>query len=151
MKKNGFTLVELLVVMVIIGLLLALLPIAFDRALPGLEAKSTAREMAAVLRTARSMSIRDNQETSVTVNVTSRRYVLDGTKKSQEIAEGIDVSLFTATTELDEQGGGRIRFFPDGTSTGGRVTLAGASATYYILVDWLSGRVEIVDRVADPQ
>jgi len=149
MKHNGFTLVELMVVMVIIGLLLAVVPIAFDRALPGLELKSTTRQLAAALREARSNAIRDNQEASVTLNVTERRYALDGTKKSQVVAEGIELSLFTATTEVDEQGGGRIRFFPDGTSTGGRVTLVGGGTAYYILVDWLSGRVEIVDKVAD--
>ena len=40
---------------------------------------------------------------------------------------------------------GRIRFYPDGTSTGGRVTLTGSGAKYDILVDWLSGRVKIVE------
>lgn len=149
MKQNGFTLIELLVVLVIIGLLSALVPIAFDRALPGLEVKSNTRELASVLREARSTAIRDNREASVTVNVETNRYGLDGTGKARAISGDIEVALFTATTELDEEGGGRIRFFPDGSSTGGRVTLAGSGTTLYILVDWLSGRVEIVDQVAE--
>ena len=54
--EGGFTLVELLVVLVILGLLLVATPIAFDRVLPGLEVKSDARDLASVFREARSQT-----------------------------------------------------------------------------------------------
>ena len=48
--KNGFTLVELLVVLLVLGLVISLAPAAFKRVLPGLEMKSGARELAAAFR-----------------------------------------------------------------------------------------------------
>ena len=39
--------------------------------------------------------------------------------------------------------GGAIRFFPDGSSTGGEIMLAGAAGTFFVRVDWLTGRIRI--------
>ena len=68
MKQNGFTLVELLVVLVILGLLLSLAPAAFDRALPGLQLKEAARDVAAALRQARGLAVRDNRDSVVIID-----------------------------------------------------------------------------------
>ena len=38
---------------------------------------------------------------------------------------------------------GAIRFFPDGGSNGGRITLAAGERKYDVDVDWLTGRVAI--------
>jgi general secretion pathway protein H len=133
-KPNGFTLVE---------------PAAMYRALPGLELRTTTREVAAALRSTRSAAIRDNREATLTLDVEDGWYRRDGHSEAREIQAGIQLKLLTATTEVDPEGAGRIRFFPDGTSTGGQITLARDETAYYILVDWLSGRVEITDEVAE--
>jgi general secretion pathway protein H len=148
-EPNGFTLVELLVVLLILGLLLALAPMAFHRAMPGLELRTTTREVAGALRSTRGAAIRDNREAALTLDVEEGWYRRDGQADAREIHPDIDLKLLTATTEVDSEGVGRIRFFPDGTSTGGQITLARDGNTYYILVDWLSGRVEITDKVAE--
>ena len=140
---NGFTLVELLVVMLLAGLLVALVPAAFKRVLPGLELKSSVRELAAVFREARSQAILDNRETVIGIDVQEKIYRTGD--KTFAIPQGFELALFTAESETLSDSSGQIRFFPDGTSTGGRVTLKANEQTYYIVVDWLSGRVEIVD------
>jgi len=148
-KPNGFTLAELLVVLVVIGLLVALAPMAMNRALPGLELRTTTRELAAALRSTRSAAIRDNREAAFTLAVEEGWYRREGQAAPREIDSDIELKLLTATTEVDGEDVGRIRFFPDGTSTGGQITLARDDNTYYILVDWLSGRVQIADEVAE--
>ena len=142
MRQKGFTLIELLVVLVIIGVMVSLVPVAF-RGLPSLELKAATRELAGVFRAARSRAIRENRETYVTINVEERLYRLDSFGTPHEIGTDINVSLVTAESEQTDESTGRIRFFPDGTSTGGRVALESDAGTYYVLVDWLSGRVEI--------
>ena len=39
---------------------------------------------------------------------------------------------------------GSIRFYPDGGSNGGRITLGAGDLKYEVDVDWLTGRVAIV-------
>ncbi len=148
-RPNGFTLVELLVVLTVIGLIMALAPIAMYRAMPSLELRTTTRELAAALRNTRSTAIRDNRETTLTLDVEAGWYRLDGRKGERTINPEIKLKLLTATIETEDESVGRIRFFPDGTSTGGQITLARGESTYYILVDWLSGRVQIADRIEE--
>jgi general secretion pathway protein H len=38
-----------------------------------------------------------------------------------------------------------VRFFPDGGSNGGRITLAAGDRKYDVDVDWLTGRVAILE------
>jgi general secretion pathway protein H len=55
----------------------------------------------------------------------------------------LELSLTTATSEQLDDVRGRIRFFPDGTSTGGRVTISRDDRKFDITVDWLTGLVAI--------
>lgn len=38
-----------------------------------------------------------------------------------------------------------VRFYPDGSATGGRITVSGAERTYHVMLDWLTGTVSIVE------
>lgn len=143
--SRGFTLIELLVVLLIMGAFLALAPAAFHRLMPGLELKSSAREVAAVFREARSLAIRDNREMAVIIDTDAGSYRVGARDRTHVLDEALSVSLVTAASERIDDRTGRIRFFPDGTSTGGRVTLSRDDRAYRVLVDWLSGRVDIVD------
>jgi len=143
---KGFTLIELLVVLLIMSLLLVAAPIAFDRVLPGLQVRSDARDVANVLREARSRAINGNREVTVTVDVEGRSYRLDGDGgQPQSFSDGIAVTLKTAESEVTGPDTGRIRFFPDGTSTGGLVRLDRQGRVYEIEVDWLYGRVRVAE------
>ena len=141
---DGFTLLELLVVLVILGLTITLAAPMFTRAMPGVEAKAAARDVAAMLRAGRGRAIADNREITVAVDLDRRTVDLAGAR-SRTIAAGIGISLYTAAEELIDRGAGRIRFYPDGTSTGGRVRLTAGERRYDIVVDWISGNVKIDD------
>lgn len=150
-RGRGFTLIELLVVMMIIGALLATVPAAFNKAVPGAELKDAARRVATGLRAARNAAISYNQEASFDLNLDARNFTLNLPKGRAQVYslphnEAIQLKLFTAETELSEDyQGGAIRFFPDGSSTGGQVSLALNQRKYIIDINWLTGRVSIFD------
>jgi general secretion pathway protein H len=55
------------------------------------------------------------------------------------------MKLFTAQSDIVDEHVGAIRFYPDGGSTGGRVTLSAGERKFDVDVDWLTGRVAILD------
>jgi general secretion pathway protein H len=55
------------------------------------------------------------------------------------------LKLLTAQTEVESDHRGSIRFYPDGSSTGGRITVSSGERQYLVDVDWLTGRVAIND------
>ena len=144
-SQDGFTLIELLVVLLIMGALLSLAPAAFHRLAPGIEMKAAAREVAGQLREARSLAIRDNRETVVIFDTEAKLYRIGTGTRAHELGQALSLSLVTATSERLDDTTGRIRFFPDGTSTGGRVTLSRDERKFDITVDWLTGQVAISD------
>lgn len=141
--RAGFTLIELLVVLVVMGLLVSLGPIAFQKVVPGMVLKSSAREVMAAFHEARGRAIRDNRQAVVIIDVDARTYRLGAKAPARELAAGVGLQLVTAESERIDESQGRIRFFPDGTSTGGRLTLTRNERNYHVVVDWITGRAKI--------
>jgi general secretion pathway protein H len=143
MAEKGFTLIELVVVLAICGLLLAIvLPFGFHRgshdALAG-----GAREIAGALRLARSRAIISNRPALFIVDVENGFYRPPGAGAAHAVPAGTRLSLYTAQQERLSGAIGAIRFFPDGSSTGGGVALALGPERYDVLVDWLTGGVSV--------
>lgn len=143
MENRGFTLLELLVVIAIAALLVGLVVPRFSSALPGVQLKSDALRVAASLRAARGQAIYQNRQAVFVVDTAARQYQVAGLDAPEKIDETIEVKLVTGRDELISASRGLIRFFPDGSSTGGRVSLAAGDRQYHVDVDWLTGRVRI--------
>lgn len=141
----GFTLIELLVVMVIMVLAYGMTAPMISAGVSGAELKAAARQIAAGLRKARSEAVVRKDEVALTVDVEQRQFQLGGDKRIYRFPQKVDVSLFTAQSELMDAKTGAIRFYPDGSSTGGRVTLSRGERKYRVDVDWMTGRVKILD------
>ncbi len=140
---RGFTLFELLVVMLLIGLVLTLVPGFLVRGQPGLDVQVAARAVADGLRTARSEAILRNREQVFAIDVEARRFRSLPDRPPVQLDQAIELSLYTARAELQDAGTGQIRFFPDGTSSGGRIGLALGGRQVAVEVDWLTGEVTI--------
>ncbi len=146
MRRNGFTLVELLVVLAIAGLIIGVAAPMVARGFPGVVLETAADSIEQSLRVARSTAISRNSETIFRLDVEARTFGADGARRTRTLPEDIGVRLVVGDQEVTDASTGGIRFFPDGSSTGGRIelTLAGRSAR--VDVDWLTGRI----RVGDP-
>lgn len=141
-KSSGFTLVELMVVMVIVALVMGLVATSISRSISGAESRNAARKMVAALRYTRSQAIIKKAETIFLVDTEARTYQASG-RPMVELPEGMDVLLTTARSELTSESAGGIRFFPDGGSTGGHVELIVNGREYRVNVAWLTGEARL--------
>lgn len=141
-RRRGFTLVELLVVLAIAVLAMTTVPPLFSAAMPGVELKAAARRTLSSLRLARELAIRQGKNVVLIVDVEERRLELPQ-HRTLRLPSRLDLKLEAADREMLDEHRGGIRFFPDGTSTGGRVLLAAGDSGYQVGVNWLTGRVRM--------
>ena len=143
--QRGFTIIELLVVMVIMALAYTLASPMISSGVSGAELKASARQIAAGLRKARSDAISRRQESVLTLDLASRQFQLTGDARVYRLPPSVAVKVFTAQSELVGGTAGAIRFFPDGGSTGGRITLSANARNYDVDINWLTGQVVIIE------
>jgi general secretion pathway protein H len=141
----GVTLLELLIVLAIMAIVAALVVPMLGGGVSTGELKSAAREVAAGLRFARSEALASRRETGVVLDLERRTFKIERDTRTHALPPRIELKLFTAQRDLVSETVGAIRFFPDGGSNGGRVTLAAGERKYDVDVDWLTGRVVILD------
>jgi general secretion pathway protein H len=138
----GFTLFEVLVVLAIVGLVTAVVAPVLFRGLAGTQARAVAYEIAAALRQARGEAVAQNTDVAVTFDLSRRAYAVERSRP-KPVPDGVAMELYAATVEQLDAASGGIRFFPDGSATGGQVTIGDGTARYAVDVDWLTGRVSI--------
>ena len=148
MRQRGFSLLEVIVVITIIGLAYVLLPKMVFSGVSGAELRANARAVATGLRIARDVAINTKREAVLSLDMENRQFTLPNDAKLHKLHEQLDVKLYTAQADLISEKVGTIRFFPDGSSNGGRVTVGTGERGFEIDVDWLTGHVTIKDKPA---
>lgn len=143
-RAAGFTLLELLVVMAIISVIVMLALPSIQSVVPGLELRAETEALRRTLRSVRAAAVRDTRETTLTVDTARGIWRNDVTGETTSLSRGTLLSMLTARQEQVGEDIGRIRFFPDGSSTGGRLTLSNGGVSI-LAIDWIDGQVRLED------
>ncbi|HXS53996.1 MAG TPA: GspH/FimT family pseudopilin [Usitatibacter sp.] len=144
-KASGFTLLELVIVLAIGVAIYALLLGVPMRGATSADLKSAARTLASGLRQAQTTAMATRHDASLTLDLEAREFMLPGDKSPRKLPSDVDLKLYTAESEVTSERTGGIRFYPDGSSTGGRITVSSGKRQFLVDVDWLTGRVSIED------
>lgn len=144
-RQDGFTLLELLVVLVVIGLMATAIPGFLLRDNDALELESATRRVAEGLRSAQNAAIIENRDQVFNLDVEQRQFLAGSTGAPVQLPPDIALRFITARQEQTGSSAARIRFHPDGSSTGGRITLERRDLRSVIDVDWLTGLISIAD------
>jgi len=133
---GGFTMLELLIVLVILSVMLVMVATRFEGSGSNAQLKNSAMELAALLRDSHSRAIANGRETTVHFDFGASRYHVTGSSLRHAAAPGVTLAPGAATD-------GALRFFPDGSSSGGAVIVRGRAGAYRVEVSWLTGQVEV--------
>jgi general secretion pathway protein H len=141
-KPGGFTLLELLVVLVIASLAISLVGPAFQRLLPGLQLEAEGRKLVAMLRHARSQAILSGAPVAVSQDADGGLR-LSYRSQAYSLPTHLSLTLAAGPGQTEALAGApQILFYPRGDSSGGSLELKQeAGRSELISVDWLSGRV----------
>jgi len=139
MKKKGFTLLELLVVMVIIAIAALLFAPNIGAWLPNYRLRSAARDIVSTMRTAQMRAVSTNLEYRVYCNSGERKYWTERGNQSSGSTNWVGT---TAPGNPAREGAindlppgvtidfnGFIEFNPDSTSSSGTITLQNTRGT----------------------
>jgi general secretion pathway protein H len=134
--EAGFTLVEMLVVLTILALTTTLVAPLVSGGSEGARLQMAASDLASAFRLTRSAAITRNREIDV-----NKRTFSSAVVSQRSFAPDIDAKLTFAAGLGAGRSDGGFQFFPDGSSTGGDVTLSLRGTQTTLCVDWLTGVV----------
>lgn len=145
-RQGGFTLIELLVALAIAAGVLGLVLPSLARPSGRTELAASAREVAGALRMARGLAIARNRPAGFVVDTRAAAFGVAGQGPLRPLPRGIALAVFTTAQEAEDEGRGIILFHPDGSSTGGGVSLMRGGLRFDVLVDWFSGGIAVHER-----
>jgi general secretion pathway protein H len=137
----GFTLLEMMVVVAILGVLamVALPRLQLGR---GPRLRAAAHAVAADLRLLRDDAIR--RSSPAALEATATGYLLRPSGRARALPAGLTLETAAGASTLLPSAGAEIAFFPDGSSSGGVVSLrASGGGAARIVVRGLDGRVRL--------
>jgi type II secretion system protein H len=159
MKSRGFSLIELLVVLILLSLSLALVAPSLSRFSRTVELKGAAQKISAILRNCRSEAVNKGKAYQVLFNAQSREVSVHSMDLSEEnveekqgpvpektylLPEGIQMKGDPTTSSLSTSELSPIEFYPNGGSNGGAILLDSPDRLgYRIQVHFLTGMVDI--------
>ena len=132
LQDDGFTLIEMIVVLVVLTLAVSIVLTRGPMHSPTLDLRAAGRTIAADMRSTRAHAIATNRDLAFTVDGQSRDY---GVRGGLRHAMSGPVTLAGPAPP--------IVFHPDGSASGGSVTLSENDRHLTILVDWLTGRISL--------
>ncbi len=141
--QAGFTLLELLAVLALMGLLLGLTLPSLMHTWEREKHRAALRELTTALRTARSEAVTKSQTVRLFLNLQTGRYRLEGAAREGALT-GMRLSDARLVWQNLEKTQGYIAFYGDGSSSGGALTLIDATGRRYLLeVKPVTGKVSL--------
>jgi general secretion pathway protein H len=126
-------------------LMLSLTVTSFPMRGRAMQTRVVADEVVQALRSARVRAIALNRPVRFSLDVKAHSFRVDGSA-SHPLPATLQLAALTVADRAGQQRDtSDISFAPDGSSSGGRIELAGQDARLLVGVDWLTGRVSVAN------
>jgi general secretion pathway protein H len=152
-NDKGFTLLELMIVLAIIGVAVVLIAPTVTGSLTNLRLKTATKQLSTVLRYARSKAVSSKSIIRVIIDIDNASYSASlpenetGTKEkavSTAFPSEIKFNQVTVGEGVQTEGLVQLLFYPKGNTSGGEIILENTNGRRYkITIDNLTGKVRI--------
>lgn len=157
-KNNGFTLLEVILVLILISLSFSLVSPSLGRFTKGIELKGSAQKIAGILRSCRTEAVQKGQIYQILFNLETHEInvrTLQGRREGGTHPTWIEKTKYSLPPGIKMQDVGlaplpyptdspAIEFYPTGNSNGGQITLENQLRQgYRIKVHFLTGIIEV--------
>lgn len=149
-SQAGFTLLELIVVLAIVVITLSMSIVFFSEPNTSQKLKRISLALSVYLQETRSTAIHRNKALTFSIDPANKVYWREARREVQAFPKSIMVSAVTAKLEQGARKIHHIRFLPDGSTTGGSVTLSEGDITMVLHIDWLTGATTLNEQTARP-
>ncbi|HVX05908.1 MAG TPA: GspH/FimT family pseudopilin [Rhodanobacteraceae bacterium] len=140
-RAHGFTLIEMLAVIALIAIAATVTAVSLHGRSRG-ELQAAAQRVAAGLRDTRTRAMATGKPQWFSVDLRAHAYTVPG-RDPRGFPAAASVHVQSAAEAGESRGVARIGYFPDGSSSGGNVTLSEARRSARVDVDWLTGAVTV--------
>ena len=141
-RHDGFTLLELLVALGVVAMVIAVALPHLPGRTESAVVKAAAEALAGGLRESRGLAIRGNRPVLFSLDVAARRWAIGGGRPAT-LSPDLALALETDRRLLQSSEVGAIRFFADGSASGGRIVVRRGASRAAVTVDWLTGAVKV--------
>jgi general secretion pathway protein H len=139
-RQRGFSLLEMLAVIVLIAIAVTAVSMSVSRSLSSAKIRAVSRDLVAALRYTRGQAIVKGKQETLDVDLEAMTYTAPG-REAKKFPDGVQVRVLTAAQEQTSEKRVAIRFFPDGSSTGGNIGVISGVREWRVNVGWLTGEV----------
>ena len=154
--ERGYTLLEMLIVLAIFSLVIGVAVPSLRSSSATMDVKQAEAVLISAFREARARAVATNRRAGVTLDLETNSLSFDSAgatsrANTELLGEGLQIEMTTARALIAGESEAAILFFPDGTSSGGRVTLQSGGAMSVVEVDWMTGQVRAISPDAGPE
>ena len=144
--EDGFTLLEMVCVLAIVGLVAAVLLPSLPRQTSRSRLEAYAIEAATLLKADRNAAIRRRLEVTTQVDAGSRSVRSGASGETVRVPEDVRFEALLPENCNHRPVVATISFFASGMSCGGVIALTHVDTGYEIRINWLTGRIEVAPR-----
>lgn len=141
-KSRGFSLLELLVVMLIMTLIAGVVMPNYANSMTNLDLRRSVRHVATLLKESRNIAIFQAKTVHFEIDENTNSYRSEMGLQSYSIPAGIEMQL-EGSSGSNSGDTSSIAFYADGTTTGGVISVRSDRNSFVVAVDWLTGDVSI--------
>lgn len=139
----GFTLVELLAVITILALAAMTFTLSGTSSLESAKFRALLINTSAAISAGRIDAMRQMRQTVFVVDLQHFRMGFPDSGGTVALPPSVNLKATVAKSETYKDGTFGIRFYPNGSSSGGTLAFTQAGQTYELRVNWLTGNVTL--------